>query len=121
VPIPNVVRLVRNEDKDALVDIIANDVDVTTTVRFGEGDGACGSTLTPGVAGRTAMTLRVQTGCEEACSYCIIPQTRGASRFPSAADCRWPHRTGRRGGYKEVAITGVHLVRTAAISMTGHR
>jgi threonylcarbamoyladenosine tRNA methylthiotransferase MtaB len=109
VPIPNVVRLVRNEDKDALVDIIANDVDVTTTVRFGEGDGACGSTLTPGVAGRTAMTLRVQTGCEEACSYCIIPQTRGASRSHPLQTVVGHIEQAVAAGYKEVAITGVHL------------
>src|SRR3954452_18404967 len=29
---------------------------------------------------RTAFTLRVQTGCEESCSYCVIPSTRGAER-----------------------------------------
>ena len=31
------------------------------------------------LGGRTALTLRVQTGCDERCSYCIIPQTRGAA------------------------------------------
>ncbi len=45
--------------------------------RFGDGDGSCGAAIQPGVAGRTAFTLRVQTGCAEPCSYCIIPTTRG--------------------------------------------
>ena len=45
-----------------------------------DGDGPCGAPIEPGVAGRTAFTLRVQTGCEERCTYCIIPTTRGASR-----------------------------------------
>ena len=58
----------------------------TTADRYAGGEGACGApdrgllTLEPGAAGRTAFTLRVQTGCEEACAYCIIPSTRGHSR-----------------------------------------
>ena len=40
----------------------------------------------PAIAGRTAFTLRVQTGCEEHCSYCIIPTTRGAGRSLPLAD-----------------------------------
>ena len=67
--LPNVVRIVRNTAKDALVDEAAADLGLTTAERFGAGEGACGSTLEPGVAGRTALTLRVQTGCEEQCSY----------------------------------------------------
>ena len=47
---------------------------------FGDGDGSCGAAIEPGVAGRTAFTLRVQTGCAEPCSYCIIPATRGRPR-----------------------------------------
>ena len=70
--LPNVVRVVGNHEKDRLVE--------TTAERFGDGAGACGAAIEPGVAGRTAFTLRVQTGCEEQCSYCIIPTTRGAGR-----------------------------------------
>ena len=43
-------------------------------------NGPCGAAIEPGVAGRTAYTLRVQTGCAEPCSYCIIPSTRGQPR-----------------------------------------
>ncbi len=70
--LPNVVRVVGNDEKDRFFE--------TTAERFGDGDGACGATIAPGVAGRTAFTLRVQTGCDEHCSYCIIPTTRGAGR-----------------------------------------
>ena len=34
-----------------------------TAERFGTGDGSCGAAIEPGVAGRTAFTLRIQTGC----------------------------------------------------------
>jgi len=96
--LPNVVRVVGNNEKD----------DVVATM-FGDGDGPCGHSLTPGVAGRTALTLRVQTGCDEACSYCIIPRTRGAGRsrpLPAVLD---DVRRAIDAGYKEIAITGVHL------------
>src|SRR5205809_840780 len=58
---------------------------------------------------RIAFTLRVQTGCEERCSYCIIPSTRGAGRsLPVASVVREIERIGA-AGFKEVALTGVHL------------
>ena len=50
-----------------------------------------------GVAGRTAFTLRVQTGCAEPCSYCIIPATRGAPRSVPIDDVLARDRARRRG------------------------
>ena len=44
------------------------------------GDGPCGAQVAPGIAGRTAWTIAVQTGCAERCSYCVIPRTRGPAR-----------------------------------------
>jgi len=83
--------------------------DLTTAWRFGEGDGPCGSSIAPGVAGRTAFTLRVQTGCAEPCTYCIIPSTRGAPRSvsPDAVIREIDRIAG--AGFKEIALTGVHL------------
>jgi len=107
--LPNVLRVVTNAVKDTLVDAIAGDIGLTTAARFGDGDGACGSTLAPGVAGRTALTLRVQTGCEEACSYCIIPSTRGAGRSRPLASVVRDIQRAVAAGYKEIAMTGVHL------------
>ncbi|MBI3050817.1 MAG: tRNA (N(6)-L-threonylcarbamoyladenosine(37)-C(2))-methylthiotransferase MtaB [Acidobacteria bacterium] len=108
-PLPNVVRVVPNADKETLVDRVADDFGLTTAERFGSGEGACGSTLEPGVAGRTALTLRVQTGCEERCSYCIIPLTRGASRSRPVAQVLADIERAVAAGYKEIAVTGVHL------------
>lgn len=74
-----------------------------------DGPGPCGRTLEPGAMGRTAWTLRVQTGCEEQCSYCIIPTTRGASQSRSQADVLDEVARVEGAGYREVALTGVHL------------
>jgi threonylcarbamoyladenosine tRNA methylthiotransferase MtaB len=81
----------------------------TLTTAGRDGDGACGSTIEPGVAGRTAYTLRVQTGCEQPCAYCIIPATRGAGRsVPVGGVLRDVTRIAA-SGFREIALTGVHL------------
>jgi len=108
--LPNVTQVVSNQFKDDLLSSIAFDdpASLSTATRFGAGDGPCGA-LEPGVAGRTAFTLRVQTGCDERCSYCIIPATRGPGRSKPVADVLDDVRRAIAAGYKEVAITGVHL------------
>jgi threonylcarbamoyladenosine tRNA methylthiotransferase MtaB len=72
-------------------------------------DGPCGRAPGPGLMGRTAWTLRAQTGCGEACSYCIIPTTRGPSQSRALPDILAELRRVIDAGYKEVALTGVHL------------
>ena len=72
-------------------------------------DGPCGRPIAPGLMGRTAWTLRVQTGCEESCSYCIIPTTRGRSRSRTLDDVLTETRRVVDAGYREIVITGVHL------------
>jgi threonylcarbamoyladenosine tRNA methylthiotransferase MtaB len=108
--LPNVLRIVPNGEKDDLLTVLERDIPMPTTAdRYGDGDGSCGAAYGPGLAGRTALTLRVQTGCEERCSYCIIPQTRGASRSRPLPQILQEVRLAVEAGYKEVAITGVHL------------
>jgi threonylcarbamoyladenosine tRNA methylthiotransferase MtaB len=102
--LPNVTHVVRNAEKDTLVNDLFGDI-----TRFVDGDGPCGSSLSPGVGGRTAFTLRVQTGCEERCSYCIIPTTRGAGRSRPLDEVIREIERAVASGYKEIAITGVHL------------
>ena len=101
--LPNVVRVVTNPDKDRLVGYL------TTAERFGDGEGSCGAAIEPGVAGRTAFTLRVQTGCDEQCSYCIIPSTRGLPRSLAPEKVRAEVARVAAAGFKEIALTGVHL------------
>ena len=95
--LPNVLRVVRNDEKDRLVSLL------------GDGDGPCGAPIVPGLAGRTAFTLRVQTGCEERCSYCIIPTTRGAGRSLSVGAVVRDVERVAAAGFKEIILTGVHL------------
>jgi threonylcarbamoyladenosine tRNA methylthiotransferase MtaB len=107
--LPNVARVVPNTRKESLLQVIAEIQPTSTADRFGGGEGPCGSALEPGVAGRTALTLRVQTGCDEQCSYCIIPTTRGRGRSTPLEDVVHDVRRAVAAGYKEIALTGVHL------------
>ncbi len=109
VHLPNVVGVVSNGDKDRLTTLALEKRWLTTAERFGSGDDACGGPLSPGDGGRTALTLRVQTGCEESCSYCIIPQTRGAGRSLPVRQVLSRVEMAIAAGYKELVLTGVHL------------
>jgi threonylcarbamoyladenosine tRNA methylthiotransferase MtaB len=103
--LPAVIRVVPNERKDRLVADLAS----TTAPRFGGAEDACGATLAPGMAGRTVCTLRVQTGCDERCSYCIVPSTRGAASSRSIDAVLTEVHRAVAAGFKEIVLTGVHL------------
>ena len=107
--LPNVVRVVRNSAKDRLVEDVVAERGAGIVPHPQDGDGPCGSAIEPGIAGRTAFTLRVQTGCEEACAYCIIPTTRGAGRSAPIGDVVRDVVRIAASGFKEIALTGVHL------------
>lgn len=113
--LPNVVRVVRNDDKLRLLEWLP-DLDIRPatggSVSSGipaVGDGPCGKPIEPGVAGRTAFTIRAQTGCEQRCAFCIIPSTRGASRSVPVAALLEDVRRVATAGFKEIALAGVHL------------
>jgi threonylcarbamoyladenosine tRNA methylthiotransferase MtaB len=98
--LPGVARLVPNADKDALIDGV--------WPRFDD-EGHCGTPLEPGVRGRTAFPLRVQTGCDETCAFCVIPSTRGTSRSRPIEDVLGDVGRLASAGYKELWLVGVHL------------
>ena len=103
--LPNVVRIVRNDVKLDVDEFLGP----STAERFALGDGPCGEPIQPGMAGRTAFTLRVQTGCDQACSYCIIPMTRGRGRSLPLQQVVSEAARVAAAGFKEIALTGVHL------------
>jgi threonylcarbamoyladenosine tRNA methylthiotransferase MtaB len=103
--LPGVAQVIPNLRKD----FFADEIGLTTAERFGGGDGACGAGIVPGTAGRTAYTLRVQTGCDETCAYCIIPSTRGTGRSRPMAFLLSEIARVCAAGFREIALTGVHL------------
>jgi threonylcarbamoyladenosine tRNA methylthiotransferase MtaB len=58
--------------------------------------------------GRTRGTLKIQDGCDEHCTYCIIPAVRGKGISRPAGEVVNQARKMVEAGYRELAITGVH-------------
>ena len=61
--------------------------------------------------GRTRGSLQIQDGCDEHCTYCIIPAVRGHSASRPAAEVIAQAQRMVAAGYRELALTGVHTGR----------
>lgn len=60
-------------------------------------------------AEHTRAYIKVQDGCNQFCSYCIIPYARGRVRSRKRESVLAEVRRLAEGGYKEVVLTGIHL------------
>jgi len=59
--------------------------------------------------GRTRAFIKVEDGCDRACSYCIVPQARGPVRSLSPDMIREQAVRFADGGYKEIVLSGINL------------
>ncbi len=66
------------------------------------------ATLTP-LYSRTRVQMKVQDGCNNRCTYCIVPYVRGGSRSRSIASVVEHVQRKTRAGFQEVVLTGIHL------------
>ena len=57
----------------------------------------------------TRAYIKVQDGCNQFCSYCIIPYARGRVRSRDKEDVLREVETLSRNGYQEIVLTGIHL------------
>ncbi len=57
----------------------------------------------------TRAYIKVQDGCNQFCTYCIIPYARGRVRSREMQDVVREVRTLADNGYQEVVLTGIHL------------
>lgn len=60
-------------------------------------------------SGRTRAFIKVQDGCNQFCSYCIIPYTRGRVRSRGILEVKKEVETLAFGGCREIVLTGIHL------------
>ncbi len=58
---------------------------------------------------KTRAFLKIQEGCNQYCTYCIIPYARGPLRSRSLASIRTEIKKLVAAGYKEVVLIGIHL------------
>ena len=62
-----------------------------------------------GMAERTRAMLKVEDGCVNFCTYCIIPYARGPVRSLPKAEAVAQIRRLREEGYRELVITGIEI------------
>lgn len=60
-------------------------------------------------AEHTRAFLKVQDGCNQFCSYCIIPYARGRIRYREIEDVVREATELAQNGYQEIVLTGIHL------------
>ncbi len=60
-------------------------------------------------AEHTRAFIKVQDGCNQFCTYCIIPYARGRVRSRKVEDVIDEVTTLAQNGYKEIVLTGIHL------------
>ena len=57
----------------------------------------------------TRAVLKIQEGCENRCTYCIIPSVRGPVRSRPPEEIGLEAARLCRNGYREIVLTGIHL------------
>ncbi len=61
------------------------------------------------VSSRTRGFLKIQDGCDDKCSYCVVPLARGNSRSVPAQEIMAEFERMVRSGCPEIVLTGIHI------------
>lgn len=59
--------------------------------------------------GKTRANIKIQDGCDQFCTYCIIPFVRGRIRSRDMESIIEETERLARAGYKEMVLTGIHI------------
>jgi len=62
-----------------------------------------------GLAGHTRALLKIQDGCDNYCTYCIIPYSRGHIRSMPMEELACQTRKLRKEGFRETVLTGIEI------------
>lgn len=66
----------------------------------------------------TRAFIKVQDGCNQFCSYCIIPYARGRVRSRNIESVLQEVKRLAENGFQEVVLTGIHLSSYSSVQMT---
>lgn len=98
--------VVSNADKDRLIEILEQDGLLLDADPVPEpGQSACAALP----AGRTRAFVKVQDGCDNRCTFCIVTVARGEGRSRPMSEIIDQIRQLDTMGYQEVVLSGVHL------------
>ncbi len=97
-------------------------VAATVLERLGiAGDASCADavvSVTPTPTGRMRPGIKIQDGCDNRCTYCIVWKARGRSRSMDATEVVSRVRQSVSRGAREVVLTGINLGRFSAVGRT---
>ena len=117
--IPGVHWVIGNADKHRIAEILAGNPLIPDSapqrrLQRIRGMSRLPETALPAAESRARPYLKIQDGCDDFCSYCIVPHTRGPSRsLPPETVLDSVQKLARQGA-KEVVLTGIHLGRYGA-------
>jgi threonylcarbamoyladenosine tRNA methylthiotransferase MtaB len=92
---PGIWKVLSNKDKAGLPDLVVP--------RSAAGPAAESKPF------RARALLKVQDGCDQACTFCIIPGVRGRSVSVPLPEARARAEALAARGFKEIVLTGIHL------------
>jgi len=111
-------ELAPEQARGAGVDLVVGNPDKHRLLELAEAEGLLhepdpdldrASVFAPRDGTRTRAFLKVQDGCDNRCTFCIVTVARGAGRSIAAAEVVREIETLVREGYREVVLSGVHL------------
>lgn len=94
---PRILRI-PNRDKHRLLELLGDELPPHHA-----------ATEQPNVQARTRALLRVQDGCDQFCTFCIVPFVRGRSRSVPPEEAMAQALELVQSGYREIVLTGVQL------------
>ena len=109
-PIPGIDIVIGNRDKDKVPDLIDEYLkNKERIIRLYKGRTDIFEDMyITNFPGRTRAFVKIQDGCDNFCSYCIIPFVRGKCRSKDKDKVIEEITTLVNNGYKEVVLTGIH-------------
>lgn len=97
--------LIKNQEKDRIAAILPQQL---PGLFDREPDSSCSTNITD-FYGHNRAWLKVSDGCNQWCSFCIIPTVRGRLRNRPVNDILGEINSLVANGYNEVVLTGVHM------------
>ena len=100
--------VIGTKDRNRIVELVETAVERRDKISI-VGDTDINFEELPHIPSRTRAFIKIEDGCDNRCSYCIIPTLRGTVRSRSLdgirAECAQLHEL----GFKEIVLTGIHL------------
>ena len=112
--IPGVDLIIGNQDRADIVRLVEEaaafqSVDTIDSVRKLSANTEFEELSAGDVSDKTRAFLKIQEGCNQLCTYCIIPFARGPLRSRSLTSIREEVKKLVASGYKEIVLIGIHL------------